>query len=53
VKKSGTGIYGTKIPKFMVVTCTDPDDSDQIVDFVVPGADASLVASHFSESFGQ
>lgn len=46
--------YGTMMPRYMVVTCTtDPGDGDEIVDFVVPTADAPLVASYLSGSLTQ
>jgi hypothetical protein len=54
VKHGGIGIYGVKVPVFMVVTCTtDPGDGDGTVDFVVPAADAPLVASYVSGSLTQ
>jgi hypothetical protein len=49
VKRGGIGPHGVQIPAFMVVTCTtDATGVPETADFVVPAADARLVASYFS-----
>jgi hypothetical protein len=51
VKQGGVSLHGVEIPVFMVVTCTtDARDDRKTVDFVVPAADAPLVASYFNGS---
>jgi hypothetical protein len=47
VKQGGIALHGVEVPVFMVVTrTTDTSDADETVDFVVPAADAPLVASY-------
>jgi hypothetical protein len=52
VPKGGRGMYLVKLPVCMVVT-TDLGDGAGTVDFVVPSADAPLVAGYLSGSLTQ